>query len=171
MCSLYLNIPHKEGVSSSLNHLYDINPEKDDLPFPPSVAAEMLRIILEGNHFEFADKMFKQVQGMAGGTKMAPAYANLFMCEVKIEFLKGETVQPHVWRRFIDDILVIWPGSKEELMGLLSRISRYHATLKFTSTNSPDKITFLDLTIFKGRRFKECGKLDIRPHFKKTNQF
>ena len=171
VCSLYLNIPHEEGVSSALKHLYNINPKKNDLPFPPSVAAEMLRIILESNHFEFVGNMYKQVQGTAMGTKMAPAYANLFMSELETEFLKEEIVRPLVWRRFIDDILVIWPDSKEKLVELLTRLNKYHATIKFTSTISPEEVTFMDLTIFKGKRFNECGKLDIRPHFKKTNKF
>ena len=169
VCSLYLNNLH-EGVSSALKHLYNINPKKNDLSFPPYLAVEMLRIILEGNHFEFAGNMYKQVQGTAMGTKMAPAYANLFMCELETEFLKEEIVQPFVWRRFIDNILIIWPGSKEKLMELITRLNKYHTTIKFTSTISPEEVTFLDLTIFKGRRFNECGKLDIRPHFKKTKQ-
>ena len=31
------------------------------------------------------------------------------------EFLKGEKIKPWVWLKYIDDMLVIWLGSEEEL--------------------------------------------------------
>ena len=48
------------------------------------------------------------------GTKMAPAYANLFMG--KLEENLNELGKPHImlWKRFIDDIFVIWTGSASE---------------------------------------------------------
>ena len=49
------------------------------------------------------------------GTKMVPAYANLFMgkLEEKLkEFGKQHNIM--LWKQFIDDIFVIWTGSTSE---------------------------------------------------------
>ena len=49
------------------------------------------------------------------GTKMAPTYANLFMG--KLEEKLNELGKPNIilWKRFIDDIFIIWSGSESEL--------------------------------------------------------
>ena len=44
---------------------------------------EFLNIVLTKNYFNFAGKMFHQIQGTAMGTKIAPAYANIFMGDLE----------------------------------------------------------------------------------------
>lgn len=110
---LYLHIPHEEGIESTTDHLHNRNPRPDEVPFPSSVTKELLRVILDHNYFEFNGRMYKQIQGTAMGTKMAPAYANLFMNNLEEKFLQDCHPSPTIWKRFIDDILVIWPGSME----------------------------------------------------------
>ena len=46
-----------------------------------------------------------------------------------------------------------------------------HRTLRFTWSISNERIEFLDLNIFKGKRFNTNRHLDISTHFKKTNTF
>ena len=49
------------------------------------------------------------------GTKMAPAYANLFMG--KLEKKLKELGKPNIllWKRFIDDIFILWTGSTSDV--------------------------------------------------------
>ena len=168
---LYLNIPHKEGVASALRHLYDLNPDADDLPFPRATARTLLETVLTNNYFIFNSEVFHQVRGTAMGTKMAPAYANLFMHNLEEALLAGEPVQPAMWRRYIDDIFAVWTGSRQALDEFISRLNSHHHSIKFTHTISSRSVVFLDLEIHKGTRFGECGRLDLRPHFKHTNCF
>ena len=46
-----------------------------------------------------------------------------------------------------------------------------HPTLKFTCEISKNEVTFLDLIIYKGKRFQKEGKLDTRVATKKTDTF
>ena len=80
--ALYLNIPHTDGIKAILDRLYYKNHNSEDVKLPPNTTADLLKIVLTQNYFQFADKMFHQVQGTAMGTKMAPAYADLFMAEL-----------------------------------------------------------------------------------------
>lgn len=170
--SLYTNIPQDEGVASAIRHLYSHNnPNRGDVPFPPSVAEEMLRMILEKNFFEFDGKVYRQRRGTAMGTKMAPAYANLFMADMETRFLEGEPIKPRLWLRFIDDILTLWPGSRQSLLEFMTRLNSIHPDLQFTFEDSLLRATFLDLELHKGERFSESGVLDTRLHLKATNRF
>ena len=81
------------------------------------------------------------------GTRMALSYANLFMDRFERSFLAQEPILPLVWKRYIDDILCIWTGTRSELDSFLDRAHR------FTWSISDKHIEFLDLNLFKGERF------------------
>ncbi len=168
---LYLNIPHDEGISSTLHHLYHRNPDVDDIPFPPSVAKELLSTVLTQNYFEFDSEIFHQLRGTAMGTKMAPSYANLFMSSLEEKFQHTLNKKPLLWKRYIDDIILIWPGPPQEVSTMMDNLNKFHETIKFTSNISTESIDYLDITIFKGNRFEKEKKLDTKPHFKETNKF
>ena len=167
--ALYLNIPHAEGIQACVNAMYHCGNPKP--PFPPQVAKTLLKIVLDKNYFEFAGKMFHQIQGTAMGTKMAPSYANIFMDVLETNFLATQTCKPLMWKRYIDDILAIWNGPEGQLEIFLSELNNYHQTIKFTHSTSRTAIDFLDLTIYKGKRFATDAILDIKPMFKATNSF
>ena len=105
------------------------------------------------------------------GTKMAPSYVNLFTGNLEEKFLEKEPHRTDFWKRFIDDILCVWMGSRESLEALLRRLNSCHPTIHFTWTISEDSLEFLDTRIYKGSRFSETGILDIETHFKPTNSF
>ena len=50
-------------------------------------------------------------------------------------------------------------------------LNQLHLTLKFTSEISSSQVTFLDLIMYKGERFKKEGKLGTRVATKKTDTF
>lgn len=169
--ALYLSIPHDEGLNSSIHHLYQLNQNAEEVPFPPSAAKELISTVLKQNFFEFNNRMYHQIRGTAMGTKMAPAYANIFMAELEKSFWEEQTIQPLLYRRYIDDILIIWGGTEEELEQCLRDLNNHHDTIKFTHTISKKQVEFLDMCIGKGERFALTGKLDISPFYKKTNLF
>ncbi|KAL8585967.1 hypothetical protein ACOMHN_059403 [Nucella lapillus] len=53
----------------------------------------------------------------AMGTPLAPSAANLFMGWLEQQLLKKSPVPINIdtWKRFIDDIFLLWTGSEEEL--------------------------------------------------------
>ena len=72
--SLYTNIPHSDGIKAC-EEAWD----KRDLKDPPTqTLAKLLTLVLQCNNFEFNGQHYLQVQGTAMGTKMVPAYANIF---------------------------------------------------------------------------------------------
>ena len=92
----------------------------------------MLNIVLKNNVFEFNRDFFLQLQGTATGTKMAPAYAKLFMGS--LEPILAWLGHPYIllWKRYIDDIFLIWTGTDEQLNTFITNINKVHSTIKFT---------------------------------------
>ena len=123
----------------------------------------MLSIVLKNNVIEFNGDYFLQTQGKAMGTKMAPAYANLFMGSLEPILLSHG--QPHInmWKRFI---FLIWTGSPDQLKSFTSKINTIHPTIKFTYEHS----MFLDVVVYKGPQFTTTGLLDVKTHIKPTNK-
>lgn len=99
------------------------------------------------------------------GTRMAPSYANLFMTSTESSFLESERLKPLVWKRFIDDIFIIWPHGRNLLTDFLDRLNNY-SSLKFTHTISSEKITFLDVDLTLGSQ----NQIITSVHFKPTNK-
>ena len=143
--ALYTNIPHDEGIEAcrkALNNRESLNP-------PTEFLTTLMGFILKMNAFEFNNRYYKQIQGTAMGTCMAPSYANIFMSDLEQRFLHTQPLQPTVWWRFIDDIFMIWPHLDTELTSFLRELNNFHETIKFTTETSQKKIPFLDIYINK----------------------
>ena len=100
--SLYTNIPQEEGINTVCIAYEKFYGEKP--PIPSQHLREMLRLILQENSFQFNGKNYLQTHGTAMGTKMAVAFANIFMSAVETRLISQSPTKPLVWKRYIDDI-------------------------------------------------------------------
>ena len=109
--SLYTNIPHQDGIQACAE-VWETRTNKDP---PTETLIKLLTLVLKCNNFEFNGKHYLQVQGTAMGTKMAPAYANIFMGRLENQLLMSVTLKPFSWLRFIDDIDMKWTHGRDSL--------------------------------------------------------
>ena len=93
LSSLYTNIPTNQGINACSIALG----QRTDKSVPTDSICDLLRMILTINNFVFNDEHFIQRHGTAMGTRMAPAYTNLFMGEFERKALKGYADQPFLW--------------------------------------------------------------------------
>ena len=105
------------------------------------------------------------------GTKVAVAFANIFMAKVETELLKKSAIKPICWERYIDDIFSLWGTGREQITHFIEQANNHHPTIKFTAEISEEKVTFLDTIVYKGKRFNSSSILDVRTHFKPTETF
>ena len=138
-------------------------------PLCPPTSWKLLELILYKNVFRFNDKFYIQKQGTAMGTKMAPAYANIFMGILESRILSETNPSPTHWKRYINDIFLVWTDKKESLEQFIKSINGLHERINFTAEFSTTEITFLDLCLCKGERFAKEDILDIKTHIKPNN--
>lgn len=74
---------------------------------------------------------------------------------------------PHLllYKRFIDDIRIVWKGSRDELDQFFNHVGANQYGIKFTANVDRNTINFLDLEVFKN-----INKLSTRTHFKDTDR-
>ena len=169
VASLYTNIPQEEGINTVCKAYQTFYGE--NTPIPTQSLRRILKLILQENSFEFNGKNYLQTHGTAMGTKMAVAFANIFMSAVETEILNLSKTKPLEWKRYIDDIFSLWRTDRKEIDEFIALANRHHPSIKFTAEISDKEINFLDTTVYKGERFHNQGILDIRTHFKPTETF
>ena len=76
-------------------------------PIATNFLSEMLSLILKENSFQFNGKDYLQTHGTAMGTKMAVAFANIFMASIEKEILRQSVNKPLTWKRFTYDSRVL----------------------------------------------------------------
>ena len=66
------------------------------------------------------------------GTKMAVAFANIFMASIEKEMILRQRVnKPLTWKRFIYDVFCLWDTNKEEIEHFIEQANNFlgHNTL------------------------------------------
>ena len=71
------------------------------------------------------------------------------------------------YRRFIDDIFLLWNGSKKQLLDFIIRLNSRHPTIKFDFKYSKSSIEFLNIKNYKN---KEKNKLLTTIYRKPTDR-
>ena len=110
--SLYTNISHAD-ITEALTYFLE---QRNLISTPPAdVLIRATQHVVDNNYFTFEGQCYKQVHGIAMGTPMAPAVANLFMGWLERKILENSpvTLTQNQWKRFIDDILFCGWGHKK----------------------------------------------------------
>ena len=129
----FLNL--NDSPSTNISHIPETLPERISKEF----IIQGMKFILENNFFLFNGKAYKQIKGTAMGTKVAPTYANLVMGywetflykEVAKHFMEHHLYFIQNWKHYLDDCLILWPGTEEDMDKLKSIINNIHPDIQF----------------------------------------
>ena len=159
--SLYTVIPNNEGLLA-LKYFFDQRTVKEP---STDTLLRLAELVLTLNCFTFSGEIFKQINGVAMGTKMGPNYANLFVGYVEEQiFNQFDGPKPELFGRYIDDCLGATSCTKEELERFIGFVNSFHPALKFTWEISETSVTFLDINISV-----QDNKLATSVHYKPTD--
>ena len=81
------------------------------------------------------------------GTKVAPSFANTFMGWFEDQFVYTYHTKPLLWKRYIDDIFMIWQHGTEKLNTFLEHLNNCVPSIKFEMCQSNKEINFLDVMV------------------------
>ena len=113
----------------------------------------------------FNNKFYKQIDGVAMGSPLGPALANIFMCSFENKWLKDcpHSLKPVFYRRYVDDIFVLF-SSLDKAEKLKKYLSSKHPSIKLSLEKENDgRLSFLHINIFRGK-----GKFITNVYRKKT---
>ena len=172
--SLYTNIPVDHAIEvlkQLIQENIDLFPRKDLADF----MIEMLEFVLKHNVMEYKQMVFKQIFGIAMGTPLAPVLANLYLAFLE-RTLQAKAVEsnirwPILYKRFIDDCFIIYQGNKTNLLEFVDLFNSLVDSITLSLQSFGSSVDFLDLTIYKGKRFRREGKLDLKIFQKPMNKY
>ncbi len=177
--SLFTNVP----VEPLLDFLKRKH-EQGGVPLPEGYTIDglldLIRLCCSSTVFSFNGKYYRQKQGVAMGSPLAPIVACLYMEYFETEHLLSiRGPQPSFWVRFIDDILLQWAHGIEEFNIFLRKLNNIELLINLKvewesfESNTPDLaiMPFLDLNIIRSPQCLKFGvyrkptNTDLYTHF------
>ena len=169
--AMYTNTPQEEALDvcqeafeKAEKGFYEIN------KISSVSMRKLIELILTRNCFEFNNQFYLQKIGCAMGSQASPEICDLVMHRLENQIIPTDS-KILKWLRYRDDILLLYNGTPRELEQLVNRMNEIHNFLKFTVEISDTELTYLDLKIFKGPRFRTNGLLDTKIYTKPTETF
>ena len=169
--SLFTNIPLNETIDLLLNKVF-----QDKNIFHGLNRKEFRRLLNICCHdcvFSFNNFFYKQVDGIAMGSPLAPLLADIFMnhlCETSVANSTYEFL-PRIFYRYVDDTFVIF-RKFEHIFLFNNYINNLHHNIKFTyELESDGKLPFLDILIerdgfrFITSVFRKSSNTDLYTNF------
>ena len=105
------------------------------------------------------------------GTKMAVAFANIFMARIERQILSQSCIKPLFWKWYIADVFSLWNKSLEKIESFVKKANNFHSMIKFMAEMSETEITFSDSKVYKEVIFNKESILDVQTHYKPTETF
>ena len=125
--SLYTVIPNDCGLQALAYFL-----DKRDIKEPStSTLTRLAELVLTLNSFSFNNEYYRQLGGVAMGSRMGPNYACLFVGYVEQQIREQYTgFIPQLHKRYIDDIVGAASCRRDELEDFIDFVSNFHPALQ-----------------------------------------
>ena len=150
--ALYPSIPIPKALECVRRRLLNDTTLAERTDWKPDDIMKLLEICLE-THFKTIDgNIYTQLDGTPIGKSISGPIADIFMIWFEEEFVfnKGNEFQPHlkVWKRYRDDIYIVWSGGSETLDCFFWQLNYKHTKIEFTIDREINGVLpFLDLSI------------------------
>ena len=145
--SLFTNIPLDERINICVNNVF--GNKKRVMGLLKKDFKQLLTLSVKSSYFIFNNVYYQQVDVVAMGSPLGPTLGNLFLVNYESKWLTECPVQfaPKYYRRYVDDIFLLFKAKDHVKKFLRYRNSR-HPNVKFTcEEENDDKISFLDISI------------------------
>ena len=163
--NMFPSIDNKMGINS-VKTFSDERACKDP---PTQCVIEAFELCLSCNNLVFNNNNYIQTNSTAQGPHMPCSYCDIAMAGHDSKVLMY-VFPPKVWKRFRDDVFIVWTHDTAKLPSFLDYLNNIDGTgkIKFTMQIADDVngLEFLDLKII-------ClnGKLSVDVYSKPTNRF
>ena len=168
--SLFTMVPLQEVIDDVTNVLFDKESDsifKTKSKFTKRIFKNMLTACSE-SIFLFDSKVYKQTDGLAMGSPLAPLLANWFVCMVENNVLNNPSIsQPIFYRRYVDDVFAIFRSEQDRDL-FFNHLNAAHANLSFTmemANVQTHSLPFLDVEV----SIMESNKFTTKVYRKPTH--
>jgi len=179
--ALYPNIPIHDGVTAFRDfltyewhyHSAKHHPHRKTDHEVFYYLAKLARTVMDYNLVCFDDKYYQQIHGTAMGTPFAVLFSIIYVHTLEMLYLFDQKPAGIIlWKRYIDDILIVYKGPFQPLKMFLDKYNTMAETIQVNWKYSQTSIDFLDLTLKVDKRYNsEQRLLDVRLFRKPGNAY
>ena len=106
-----------------------------------------------------------QIDGIAMGSPLVPALANIFMVEFEQNIIPALSEDISLWKRYVDDTICFVNSNR--ISHVFESLNSFYSNIKFTiEIEKENKIVFLDILLIPYKDF-----INTTVYRKKTNLF
>ena len=148
--SFSTNIPLEETIEICTHNLF----KNEDIVHgvKKSEFKDLLSLATKDSYFVFNNVLYKQIDGVAMGSPSGPSLANAFLTHHEQDWLDSSPLEyrPLYYRRYVDDIFVLFKPPDHYLKRFQSYLNFCHVSMSFTiETEQKNKISFLDVNVIR----------------------
>ena len=124
---------------------------------------KLARFVLENNYVECKDieGSFLQKIGTAMGTSFSVTYATIFMIWLETPIIDEFRKHIVLYKRYIDDIFLIWSGSSAELCRFRERFGNANDNIKLEWQGTPSAENAINPAKFDQHQHRQVNFLDL----------
>ena len=142
--SLFTNVPLAETMQICAETLY--NDFHTPPPLPRNVFVELMHLATSSMEFCFYNNMHRQIDGVAMGSPLGPAFANIFVGYQEVK-LFGNTNKPSAYFHYVDDTFAAF-NNEDNCNNFFTHLNSLHSSLRFTQEKeSNSSLPFLDVLV------------------------
>ena len=143
--SLFTNIPLNETINLAVDLIFE---KVTDIDISKPQLRKLFVFATKQTHFSFNDILYDQTDGVAMGSPLAPALANLFLGHYENIWLRDQKASKVMfYKRYVDDIFCIFE-KEEHFQEFYDFINCQHQNIRFTFEKEENgTIPFLDILI------------------------
>ena len=150
--SLFTKVPVEDAVNVICSHLT----ADDSLQDRTGLSVEQIRWLmlacLNCRYFLCQGSFYEQTEGAPMGLSLSVVLANAYMEHLEESVLGAASVQPVIWRRYVDDTFILWKHGDEALEQFHRELNGFCPAIQFTMEREQDrKLPFLDVLVCRDR--------------------
>ena len=139
VCSLFANIPLNETTDLAADIIFDNN---QSMNITKPQLKKLFVFATSQTHFLFNNEVYDQTDGVAMGSPLGPALANLFMGYHENKWLNSEESSTVLfYKQYVDDIFCLFK-CETDAKRFLSFLNRQHPNIKFTIEKEKNNVHF-----------------------------
>ena len=144
--NLFTHVPRSETIDIVCDYVFKVHND-DTFPFTKANLKKVLLLATEGM-FSFNNTLYKQIDGVAMGSPLAPTLADFFIGHLESElFSNTQDYFPLEYYRYVDDTFCVFPCKVHSDL-FLQHLNSLHPNVKFTCAHAEEgHLPFLDVDV------------------------
>ena len=150
--SLFTKVPVAESLEVVKRLLDDDPTLQRRTKLKPEELLQLTELTLTRSYFQHNEKLYVQTEGVSMGSSLGPVIANIYMIHFEesmlTEAMNKGLATPTLWYRYVDDVLLQWIHSEDELQAFYEFANSFRDGIRFKMEREQQRrLPFLDVMV------------------------